>query len=372
MTLLLSNAVIPSTFASGEVSAGAADIVVGGDTITSITPHDGSPQPEGAFDEVVDAAGRFVTPGLIDTHVHLLRREHLDALAVAGVTTAVDLGTFPDSLVRELHDATDTAEFLGAGSAASAPGSTQTTHMGFPPESVVTGPEDAERFVAWRVENGAQVVKIIVEDPRGPVPGLAPETIGALVAAAHARDLLTVAHVVTKHSFTMGLIAGVDILTHAPMDAPLDEEQVERMLAQGTICSPTLVMMKGVAAARAGAPGPALSLDAAIESVRRLHDAGVPIVAGTDANDTPHSPSPVAHGAGLHEELDLLVQAGLSPAEAITAATSAAAHAMGLHDRGVLAPGKRADLVLFADDPTVDVAHGRGVEQVWIGGRRVR
>src|SRR5690606_4563552 len=104
-------------------------------------------------------------------------------------------------------------------------------------------------------------------------------------------------------------------------------------------------------------PAPAADLLAnAMESVRRLHAAGVPILAGTDA------PNPgTAHGASLHGELQLLVEAGLTPAEALAAATSVPAKAFGLGDRGRIAPGLRADLVLVNGDPTQDITATRSI-----------
>ena len=98
-------------------------------------------------------------------HAHLGSRGALVAAARAGVTTLVDLGTHPDSLIAEQRAESGVASIVSAGSAASAPGSTQIALMGFPAASGVAGPADAERFLDWRVEHGSELVKIIVEDP---------------------------------------------------------------------------------------------------------------------------------------------------------------------------------------------------------------
>jgi hypothetical protein len=104
-------------------------------------------------------------------------------------------------------------------------------------------------------------------------------------------------------------------------------------------------------------------LATALAATRALHAAGVPILAGTDA------PNPgTAHGVSLHGELALLVAAGLSPAEALAAATAVPARHFGLEDRGRIAPGRRADLLLVAGDPTTDVTATRAVAGVWKGG----
>jgi hypothetical protein len=107
-------------------------------------------------------------------------------------------------------------------------------------------------------------------------------------------------------------------------------------------------------------PGSKVNFANALAAVRALHSAGVPVLAGTDA------PNPgTTHGASIHRELELLVQAGLSPADALTAATSAPAKAFALSDRGRIAPGLRADLLLVKGDPTQNITATRDIVAVW-------
>jgi hypothetical protein len=102
------------------------------------------------------------------------------------------------------------------------------------------------------------------------------------------------------------------------------------------------------------------SFDAAVQTVRQLRAAGVPLLAGTDA------PNPgTGHGASLHRELELMVRAGLTPTEALRSATSVSARAFALGDRGRIAPGLRADLVLVNGDPTTDITRTRDIVGVW-------
>jgi hypothetical protein len=113
-------------------------------------------------------------------------------------------------------------------------------------------------------------------------------------------------------------------------------------------------------------PGSTSRFEHALSAVRALHAAGVPILAGTDA------PNPgTTHGASLHEEMAMLVRAGLSPAEALAAATSVPADAFGLSDRGRIAPGLRADLVLVEGDPTREITATRAIRGVWKAGHAV-
>lgn len=128
---------------------------------------------------------------------------------------------------------------------------------------------------------------------------------------------------------------------------------------------PTLVMMAAVAAA---APRPGLDYRFARGAVTALHAAGVPIVLGTDANQAQGVPANVPDGESAHHELELLVEAGLTPAEALHAATGAAADRFGLPDRGRIAAGLRADLLLVDGDPLDDIAATRSIRRVWLAG----
>jgi len=106
-----------------------------------------------------------------------------------------------------------------------------------------------------------------------------------------------------------------------------------------------------------------LRLDAAVATVQAFHAAGVPILVGTDSANPG-----TMYGASVHHELALLVAAGLRPAEALRAATAAPAAAFGLSDRGRIAVGLRADLLLVDGDPLRDIAATRTIAGIWRGG----
>lgn len=353
--------------------------------------------PEGL--PTIDGAGGTLLPGLIDAHVHAWGEAQADALRF-GITTALDMHGMAERLPalraqRESRAPTAQADLWAAGYAVTAPGG-HGTQYGFPVPTVDAA-TDIPAFVAERVAEGADFVKLIVEDLSGydaerRLPTLSPAQVRAVVAAAHAHDRLALAHVSTAASAREALAAGVDGFVHVFDDAIADDAFVAEAAARGAFVVPTLSVIASVAGDDAGrrlAADPALSpllsagqrasLDAtmarqprpqrlheALESVRRLHAAGVPILAGTDA------PNPgTAHGASLHGELDLLVRAGLSPREALAAATSRPAERFGLRDRGRIAPGLRADLVLVDGDPLTDIAATRAIRGVWKNGQRV-
>lgn len=319
---------------------------------------------------IVDGGGATLLPGFIDAHIHLDSPDNLTQLARWGVTTGLDMGTNPQSLVdslREVHGLTDIRSAL---SPASGPGGLQTTMNIFAPSTVVTGPDDAARFIADRVAEGCDFVKIIIEDPaeKGQA-ALSLETLKALVVEAHISGFLTIAHASSDAAVQLGIDAWVDVLTHVPLRSKVTPEQVEQLVAKGIAVVPTLAMMAGIGA-KFGMPteGQGPGIHTAQASVGEMKAAGVLVVAGTDANNAPAVPFSPKHGESLHDELALLVGAGLTPVEALRSATVLAASLFRLRDRGAIEPGLRADLVLIDGDPTADISVTRNIRQVWVEG----
>jgi imidazolonepropionase-like amidohydrolase len=203
--------------------------------------------------------------------------------------------------------------------------------------------------------------------------------------------LVVVAHVSSTAGVAEVVSAGVDVVAHVPANAQLDTALVQCMAEAGIVVGPTLATIENTlgepgGAAVAGDPRLAEVLgDAwahrltsnvsafpgrdmppysrAEDNVRRLADAGITLLAGTDA------PNPgTVFGASLHRELELLVRCGISPAQALAAATAEPARVFGLADRGRVAAGQRADLVLVSGDPLTDITATRAIERIWRGG----
>jgi len=183
--------------------------------------------------------------------------------------------------------------------------------------------------------------------------------------------LAVVAHASRSDAVAMAQRAGVDIFTHAPLDLSIDPDWAFDLVARGAVIVPTLTMMQGIVNRMSAAGVPGLTYEPAHDTVWQLKNAGMPILAGTDANATAGAPYSPPFGESLHDELGLLVAAGLSPAEALDAATSVPAARFGLSDRGRIEPGLRADLVLLNDDPLADISATRSIRAVWIAGERL-
>lgn len=344
--------------------------------------------------ETVSGEGRTLLPGLIDAHVHIPRdaREALQQGIALGVTTQLDMYSSPDKLpiikAIEKADAPGLSDVRTAGMGATVPGGHPTTMGGGGNLPTLTQPDQAQAFVDARIAEGSDYIKVILDDFsefHRQIPTLDDETLRAVVKAAHLRGKLVIAHVLTAKYAKEAIEAGVDGLAHMYEGAQMDEDFGKLAAAHHIFVVPTLTVIYldcGASPGMATAQDPKLSpyirpkwmaalnvplnaklngvCDSTRQGIRQLVAAKVPILAGTDA-----PVQGVTYGASLHEELRLLVGAGLSPVQALTAATSAAAEAFHLNDRGMIRPGLRADLLLVEGDPTTTIGDTENIVGVW-------
>lgn len=363
----------------GERTIPRADIMIDGGRIT---------EPDGLPADVeVDGSGKTLFPGLIDAHTHTFDGSLAQALTF-GVTTELDMFCLPGNLSRqrELAAGDDVADLRSAGMLATAPGGHPSQLMaGFDASTLeafgdavggfdtVADRGQARRFVEARLAEGIDYLKIVVDDGAvhgARLPALTPQVVAALVEAAHDNGLLTIAHAITAREVAIALDAGVDGLAHVFADAgpddPVGYDLAARVATQGVFVVTTLAYFEAITG-QAGAADHALPgcAENAVHAARILHQAGVPLLAGTDAN--PFAP---VHGAAMHRELALLTEAGLGNEEALAAATSVPARHFRLTDRGRVAPGLRADLILVDGDPTRDIAATAAIAEVWRRGVR--
>ena len=383
-------------------------LLLRGDTIAAVLDA-----PPAEYDGPrLDVAGRAVLPGLLDLHVHSygnLSPSGVETLGTegvarrmlyAGVTGFLDLFADEDAIFafRDRQRAAtgserrDAADVHAAGPLLTAPGG-YGTQMGLPTRTVAT-PDEARRVVATLAERRPDVVKLAYTTPDGSFVSMDRPTMEAVVEAARALGLRTVVHADSWAGVVDVARAGASAVTHLP-PAPVPDAAVEAMRAHGTVAIPALAGELGLSdlttrpwrdapllaavaspSAVAGytAPlGPELQAIAErqreeragrLAAVRELHRAGVPVLAGTDAGVLG-----TVQGFSLHHELALLVEAGLTPREALAAATTEAGAFLG--QRVGLRVGDRADLVVLAASPLDDVRRTQDVEFVVSNGRVV-
>jgi imidazolonepropionase-like amidohydrolase len=380
----------------GEIVIDNQTVVIEGAHIRSV----GGIVPAGAT--IIDARGATLMPGLIDSHVHTDLAGLHDAL-LFGVTTELEMnGRWTTKERKKIAERRDIADLRSPGMGVTPKGGHPTQYMSsssnlllrfFFRYPFVSTPAEAAKFVAKQVAGGADYIKIFIEDGScvgfPGLPVLNGETLLAAVKEAHRFNKMAIAHVTTVEGGQRAIVAGVDGLAHLFFDHQPTPEFVDAIVSSGAFVIPTLVTISSAVGNNASALAaddrvksrlhqkwldalsrsmnvyPQGKLEDAFASVMALHKAGVDILAGSDVSEPIPSLGGLAHGASLHHELQLLVAAGLTPIEALRAATSTPARRFGLTDRGRIAPGAHADLLLVDGNPTTNISDTLSIRAVW-------
>ena len=334
------------------------------------------PDSEAILDKtmIIAAEGGTVLPGLIDSHVHislaptltgiydieeepvartLIRAAHGAGLLLrAGITTARDVGS-REGVAIDVAAAQRDGDLAGARMLAAGRGLTPPGGHGQAMGVEVSGPEEVAEAVRAEHARGADLIKLF---PTGGVLGagthgfevvMTLDEMRAAAETAHELDIHVAAHVHGTEGIELALDAGIDTIEHG---TGATREQSERMLEDGVALVPTLVPLVALRQRELDLPRDLMKRAnevAAVqsESVATAIEVGVRVLPGTDAG-TPFNPP-----GGLVQEMELLVELGMSTHEVIVAATSAAADTFDWDDVGVLATGNVADLLLVDDDP---------------------
>ncbi len=370
-------------------------ITIEGDTISAVGVA-GQVQID-RDDSVVDLSGMTLLPGLVDAHIHLEGWRSMDLMkwmttpvAVSALRATVDAG-------RLLEAGFTTVRCLGGGASiylkqaieegvvqgprivTSGRSFIQTSggadpwqmpvecvqilaRLGQTLADTVDGPEECRLGVRRRLREGAGCIKILttgaVHSEHNPPTrvGFTQEETDALVDEAHRLGLKVAAHAHGTAGIRTAIVAGVDTIEHGSY---LDEECIELMLERGTYLVPTFAVSRRILDPGAGGqPDSEYGLrqgreiqDIHRQSFVRAYEAGVKIACGTDFIGVP----PMEHGLNALE-LEYLVEAGMAPMEAIVAATSGGAEAIGLGEKtGTIAAGKWADIVAVEGNPLEQV-----------------
>ena len=373
---------------TGAAPVPDAAVMIDGDRITAAGPRLAVSAPANA--EILDVRGRTIIPGLIDAHDHLASHgyalatrwgldepastAHLrtarvlaETLAMgyttvrdgggldAGFKVAVEQGLIPGPrLVLGIQIVSPTG---GIGDRVSPSGhGCCAVNDPLLPESVANGPDEVREVVRTMVRAGADVIKTATTGGASSRPGHGPldaafslQEMQALVAESHALDRRVMCHALGGPGLRTALEAGVDSIEHG---CYLDEEPtlMAKMAAQGTFFVPTLtvyVYHRESASPHVRARAVALHSHH-VASVQRALELGVPIAAGTDAGGHGHPNNAL--------ELKHLVEAGLTPMQALRSATQWAAQCLGLErELGTIEKGRLADLVVVNGSPLSDV-----------------
>lgn len=400
---------------TGAPERAVARLVARDGTIVALVGADGSvagtvPEPApGDRWTRIDLDGAVVMPGLVDTHVHVARFPDAYAQATAilraaargGVTSVRDMAGDARTLA-ELERARVAGEFVGPAVLASALFGGEDIFRAGPTAEMASGRPPGEAAWARRIDASTDV-RLAVAEARGAGVGqlklygdLDAVRVRALVAEAHAQHLLAAAHATVFPAGPGDLVdAGIDSLAHAPYLAwegadtipddygmrtqgpwatvPPDHPKLlalyARMAERGVFLDATLYVYKTMNSfpGHPGADWAGAAFAWAAQATRLAHAAGVRVTTGTDWFEP--GPGELPH---THEELALLVEAaGFTPMEAIVAGTRDGAAALGFADRGTVAVGRRADLLVLDASPLQDIRNTQRIRFTVVDGRVV-
>ena len=398
-----------------------AVLVIDAGRISAVGPADKVKAPPGA--RALDLKGRTIIPGLINAHGHVglvvggqsradgYTRENVQTQLLQyeryGVTSVLTLGLNRD-LVYDVRDeqrrgtvpgATLFTAGRGIGVTDGAPPVPSAPDQVYRPKT----PEEAVANVEEAAARKPDYFKIWVDDVFGKFPKMDPAVFKAAIDAAHRHSIKVASHVFYLGDAKAVITSGVDALAHSVRDQPVDDELVAMMKKRGTFYVATLNVdasfsafaddpsllddpfltaalppdsvqqfrspeYRAKVAADPNVPKARAALENGMRNLKTLHARGVHIAFGTDSGANPVR----IQGWGGHRELELMVKAGLSPMDALAAATRGSATMLGISDRGTLEKGKRADLVVLAANPLDDIRNTRKLVSVWHDGREIQ
>ena len=349
--------------------------------------------------EDINGEGLTLVPGLIDCHEHfagdggpgnmernrsdtpesytLMAARNARRALISGVTSARDVGSPYGVTIRVAQDTASGAvlgpRIVASGEWLSFPGTTWPPGVGTRLSRRVETMEDLILAIQEQIEMGAGLIKVGANGrrPNGDYYGsLGPEVLEAAVRAAHGSGLKIAAHCIGFEASRQATEAGIDSIEHG---THLEEDTVRQMAERGTYLVPTLSTwdIRERLDRQNGMPSVQVVCyldrkESSLASFRRAMQAGVRIATGTDAGG-----SPVRHGF-VAREIELMVQAGMTPQAALDSSTREAADLLGvLAEVGTIEVGKRADMLLVDGDPHSDPSALRNVWAVFLSGRRV-
>ncbi|QJR14838.1 amidohydrolase family protein [Usitatibacter palustris] len=411
-------------------------VVIEGERIVAVGSVKSTRVPANAI--VIDGKGKWVIPGLVDSHVHFFQSGNLytrpdaadfnavmpyaqevarnkAALAqtfriwlASGVTSVADVGgPFWNFEVRDAAAGNPLAPRMTVAGPLISMVDRVKLDLGDPPIIKITSPEESTALAQKEIARKADFIKVWFIHRPGDNLAAQEAIVKAAGDAAHAAGIRLAVHATELVVAKAALRAGADVLVHSVTDAPVDAEFIALAKQRNAIYVPTIFVMSSYAmalsnqwqptaaerrladpvivaglrdldripadkvpanVARLIANKPALATAPVIlENLRKVHEAGITVAMGTDAGNIG-----TVHGPSVFREMDLMVQAGLTPLQVLRTATIGGAKVMGLdRNAGVIYPGRLADLVILDADPLIDIANTSRIHKVIKGGRIV-
>lgn len=303
---------------------------------------------DGVITQITEMEGKCVNsdfllmPGFIDAHTHISTQEQIEIMLKNGVIGTCDVAA-SETLVKNAKDFTIVSSF-----------------------GMTMGTLNGKSYVKKAMDAGAKYIKVLLMEPNLMIKSVLKD----ICNTAHNNGIKVAVHAVSVKAVQMSVDCGADILIHVPMKEEFPEELAEAIAQKGIAVAPTLVMME--AFANSGKNGyKQKHYQNAQNAVKLLYEKGVTILAATDANTGSYAPA-VAYGTSMHREMELLVQAGMTPTEVLAGATGKIAEVFEIENIGTIEKGKKAVLILIEGRPDVNITDTTKIKQIWIDGRKIK
>lgn len=314
----------------------------------------------------IDGRGGTLMPGLFENHAHPEDINDLKNLTANGVTTTMCAACQTADLCESLRNQPGLTSFYSSGWTAVVPNSSHAQLARASPQQLITNVSMCPGWVQDRASSGSDYIKLIAETAG---PTMSQEEHNTLVEAAHGIGLKTWTHASTLQAYDAAIRSKSDFIQHTPTDGPLNSSFIDMILANGQFSTPTATIYEfAEETLKVNAIIANRIRKMTLANIKAMYDAGIPLLAGTDASNTAYSGGVILFGSSLHLELELMVRAGVPNLEVLKAATSRPAEAYKLLDRGAISPGLRADLLLVNGNPLANISKTREIERVWIAG----
>lgn len=314
---------------------------------------------------IIDGKGKTLMPSLSNAHVHAWSAEALKEAAKAGVLNVMDMhgAETYQSAMRQLKDSTNYARYYVAGYAATAPEG-HGTQFGFSVPTL-SKPEEAAKFIEDRVKANVDHIKIIVEPWKATLDS---KTVAELIKEAHKAEKIAVVHVSRLEDAVDVISNDADGLVHIWWDKEFEPSKLKELSASKSFfVIPTLLTtIKFFESIGSGAEE-FLTKNQLLSEVKKMYDAGIPILAGTDPPN-----AGINYGTDIYKELELIRETGIPILEVLKSGTSNITKAFGLENTGFIKVGYIADLILIDGDPTKDIKNIGNINTVWKKGKQVK
>lgn len=331
------------------------DVLVKGAEIVGIDEEINSKCPR------IDGEGKTLLPGLVNAHVHAWIPYHLQNAVQFGVFTLQDMHSLNETTaqLKLMSNQTGFAKLFGAGYAATVAGG-HGTQFGYE-VPVIGGNRNCYEFVDDQVNAGVDHIKIIFE-PAASTLSLA--QIDSLIKRTHFHDKKAVVHISSADDALVVARLGADGLVHMWRDRQMTTTELKEIASSGTFIIPTLsVMEKAIAYLKEkGIDRRRMTTNEMLEEVKRIYDAGITLLAGTDPPNFG-----LDYGESLHHELELMSQSGIPSIEVLKSATSNPYQVYGYEFKGIKV-GEEATFILVDGNPEKKISDTQNILIRWMKG----